>query len=370
MLDWNDVVEDVEACQVERVTRGPVDVDATPSRRLADHTTLRVGGEADRFEVARTDAELVELVREADAEGTPLLVLGGGSNVLVPDEGFRGTVVLVANTGVDGDVSHCGGAVVKVGAGENWDDFVAFAVGQEWSGIESLSGIPGSVGATPIQNVGAYGSEVGEYVYRVRTWDRVADRQRTFMPADCGFGYRTSVFKEHPGRYVVLDVTFQFTLGDLSAPVRYAELARRLGVEVGARVESSTVRDTVLAIRAGKGMVLNDADPDTWSAGSFFTNPILTEDEAARLPDDAPRFPAPGGLVKTSAAWLIQHAGFDKGYGHGNAGLSTKHVLALTNRGGATAGELVALAREVRDGVEQRLGVRLVPEVNLVGLEL
>ncbi|NLE97062.1 MAG: UDP-N-acetylmuramate dehydrogenase [Propionibacterium sp.] len=358
------------ACAVEHVGRAGDDVRAPASTRLADHTTLRVGGEAERFEVARTAEELVELVQEADAAGTPLLILGGGSNVLIPDDGFPGTVVLVANTGVSGDVSTCGGAVVTVGAGENWDDFVAFAVEQEFSGIESLSGIPGSVGATPIQNVGAYGSEIGEYVYRVRTYDRETKAQRTFMPGDCRFEYRNSIFKRNPGRYVVLDVMFQFELGSLSAPVRYGELAKRLGVQVGERVASAVVRDAVLDIRAGKGMVLNDADHDTWSAGSFFTNPILTEEQAAELPADAPRFPAAGGLVKTSAAWLIQHSGFEKGYTRGNAGLSTKHVLALTNRGGARATELVGLARVVRDGVEERMGVRLVPEVNIVGAEL
>lgn len=369
MPGGNDV-EVAVSCSVERVTRAPLDVDRTASTRLADHTTLRVGGEAQRFEVARTADELVALVQEADDAGTPLLVLGGGSNVLVADDGFPGTVVLVANTGVDGDVSDCGGAVVRVGAGENWDDFVAFAIEQGWSGIEALSGIPGSVGATPIQNVGAYGTEIGESVYRVRTWDRATRSQRTFMPGDCGFGYRTSVFKQHPGRYVVLDVMFQFALGDLSAPIRYAELARRLGVQVGERVNSTVVRNTVLEIRAGKGMVLDETDHDTWSAGSFFTNPILTEAEAAELPDDAPRFPAGDGRVKTSAAWLIQHSGFDKGHTRGNAALSGKHVLALTNRGSATARELVDLARVVRDGVEERMGIRLVPEVNIIGLEL
>lgn len=365
-----DIVGAGEACSVEPVTRAPEPVEASPSTRLADHTTLRVGGDAERFEVARSAEELVDLVREADADGTPLLILGGGSNVLVADEGFPGIVVLVANTGVDGDVSNCGGAVVTVGAGENWDKFVAFAVEQEFSGIEALAGIPGSVGATPIQNVGAYGSEIGEYVYRVRTFDRETQSQRTFMPGDCQFAYRNSIFKRNPGRFVVLDVMFQFELGSLSAPIRYGELAKRLDVQVGERVDAATVRETVLAIRAGKGMVLDDTDHDTWSAGSFFTNPILTGEAAAALPDDAPRFPAADGMIKTSAAWLIQHSGFEKGTTRGNAGLSTKHVLALTNRGGASARELVDLAREVRDGVEERMGVRLVPEVNLIGLEL
>ncbi|MHA6525671.1 UDP-N-acetylmuramate dehydrogenase [Tessaracoccus sp. G1721] len=340
------------------------------STRLADHTTLRVGGEARRFEVARTERDLIDVVTDCDERGEPLLVLGGGSNLLVADEGFPGTVVRVALTGLDADVSTCGGAAVRVAAGENWDDVVAYAVEQEWSGLETLSGIPGSVGATPIQNVGAYGSDVSRTITSVRTWDRVERTQRTFPVSDCGFAYRSSRFKREPGRYVVLEVGFQLPLGSLGAPIAYPELAARLGSRQGGRVPARLVRDTVLAIRRGKGMVLDATDHDTWSAGSFFTNPLLTEEEAARLPADAPRFPAEEGRVKTSAAWLIQHAGFAKGHVRGPAALSTKHVLALTNRGDATAADLVALAREVRDGVEKRFGVSLVPEVNLVGVSL
>ena len=279
-------------------------------------------------------------------------------------------MVRVALTGLDADVSTCGGAAVRVAAGENWDDVVAYAVAQEWSGLETLSGIPGSVGATPIQNVGAYGSDVSQTITSVRTWDRVDRTQRTFPVSECGFAYRSSRFKREPGRYVVLEVGFQLPLGSLGAPIAYPELAGRLGTQQGGRVPATLVRDTVLDIRRGKGMVLDAADHDTWSAGSFFTNPLLTVAEAASLPDDAPRFPAEDGRVKTSAAWLIQHAGFAKGHARGPAALSTKHVLALTNRGDATAEDLVALAREVRDGVERRFGVRLVPEVNLVGLSL
>lgn len=357
-------------CSLTTITHARPSPPEATSSRLADNTTLRVGGEARRFVVAHTADELVELVTEADDAGTPVLILGGGSNVLVADEGFDGTVIRVGLTGVEADVSDCGGAVVRVGAGENWDDFVAFAIEQEWSGAEALSGIPGSVGATPIQNVGAYGAEVSELVYRVRTFDRETRQFKTFAAVDCEFTYRDSVFKRNPGRYVVLEVTYQFPLGSLAQPIRYAELAKRLDVQVGERISSEEVREAVLDIRASKGMVLADDDHDTWSAGSFFTNPILTEDEAARLPDDAPRFPAADGKVKTSAAWLIQNSGFEKGFRHGRAALSTKHVLALTNRGDATAAELVALAREVRDGVRERMGITLVPEVNLVGLRL
>lgn len=358
------------ACEVATLTLPQVPRPVDDSLNLADHTTLRVGGPADRIVVARTEAELVGTVSKCDADGVPVLIVGGGSNLLVADEGFRGTVVVVATTGVEADVSYCGGASVKVAAGESWDHFVAVTINQEWSGVAALSGIPGSVGATPIQNVGAYGTEVSSVVTFVRTWDRHDRTQRTFPLVDCGFGYRTSRFKREPGRYIVLEVGYQFHLGNLDAPVAYAELARALGVEVGTRVDAATVREAVLGLRRGKGMVLDPADHDTWSAGSFFTNPVLTSDEAAALPPEAPRFPTVDGRVKTSAAWLIQHAGFDKGHGNGAAALSTRHVLALTNRGGASASDILNLAREVQAGVEARFGVQLVPEVNVVGAQL
>jgi UDP-N-acetylmuramate dehydrogenase len=338
---------------------------------LRDLTTLRVGGPADDLVTAGTEAELVEAVSRADADGTPLLVLAGGSNVVVSDEGFRGTVVLVATRGVDEATDACSGATVTVAAGEPWDDVVATAVGKGWVGIEALSGIPGSTGATPIQNVGAYGQEVAQTVAQVRTWDREEGRLRTFAAADCGFGYRTSRFKAEPGRYVVLDVTFQLPTGDLGAPVGYAELARTLGIEVGARAPMTEVRDAVLALRRTKGMVLDPADHDTWSAGSFFTNPLVSPGD---LPEGAPAWPQPddpeGSRVKTSAAWLIERAGYAKGYGAGRARLSTKHTLALTNRGDATAADLLALAAEIRDGVRERFGIDLVNEPVLVGCAL
>ena len=359
-----------EACSLERVSVETDGVAVADSPVLAEHTTLRVGGPADRFVVATTERELIDAVTDCDERGEPVLVLGGGSNLLVADEGFRGTVVRVATTGINADVSSCGGAAVRVAAGENWDTFVAHAVEQEWIGVETLSGIPGSVGATPIQNVGAYGSDVSQTITSVRTWDRQERTQRTFPVVDCGFGYRTSRFKREPGRYLVLEVGFQFQLGSLGSPIAYPELANRLGTVPGKRVEAAKVRQAVLEIRRGKGMVLDEADHDSWSAGSFFTNPILDADDAALLPDEAPRFPDAEGRTKTSAAWLIQHAGFAKGHGDGEARLSTKHVLALTNRGAATASDLVALATEVRNGVAERFGIRLVPEVNLIGLEL
>ncbi|WP_028653556.1 UDP-N-acetylmuramate dehydrogenase [Nocardioides halotolerans] len=336
---------------------------------LADHTTLRLGGPASTWVRVTTEQELVEAV--STVEG-PVLVLGRGSNLVVADAGFDGTVVEVATSGVRADVeAHddptCGGAMVTVAAGESWDDLVAAAVERGWVGIEALAGIPGHVGATPIQNVGAYGQEVSQTIAQVRVWDRVLRGVRTFANADCGFGYRTSRFKVDPDRHVVLDVTFQLRQGSLGAPVQYAELARTLGVEQGGRAPLADVRAAVLELRRSKGMVLDADDHDTWSAGSFFTNPVV--DEAA-VPGGAPAWPQPDGRVKTSAAWLIEHAGFSKGYGAGPVGLSTKHTLALTNRGGATTEQLLALAREVRDGVEATHGIRLVNEPVLVGVEL
>lgn len=349
---------------------------------LAAHTTMRVGGPAERMVVVETTDELVDAVREVDDADEPLLVLGGGSNLVLPDGGVAGTVVKVATRGVEVDsADQCGGASVTVAAGEPWDPFVELAVGQGWSGVEALSGIPGSTGATPVQNVGAYGQEVSQTIARVRVWDRLEGRVRTMSSHDCRFTYRHSLFKG-TDRYVVLDVMFQLVLGDLSAPVRYGDLATQLGVEVGERVPLADARAAVLAQRRRRGMVLDAADHDTWSCGSFFTNPVLSEAEADelarrvadRLGADAPappRFAEPGGGVKTSAAWLIERAGFGKGYGMpGPAALSTKHTLAVTNRGSARAADVVALARTVRDGVRDAFGVTLVNEPVLVGQSL
>ena len=338
--------------------------------RLADLTTLRLGGPARELVHATTEQLLVEAVRDADESAVPLLLLAGGSNLVVSDDGFDGRVVRIETAGVEADEDLCGGAMVTVAAGEPWDPFVAQAVDRGWVGVEALSGVPGSVGATPVQNVGAYGQEVAQTLASVRCWDRSEGRVRTFAASECGFGYRTSRFKRDPDRFVVLTVTFQFRLGDLSAPVAYVELARVLGVSVGARVPMSDVRQAVLGLRAGKGMVLDAADHDTWSAGSFFTNPVLDPDAATGLPPEAPRWPMPDGVVKTSAAWLIEHAGFGKGYGNDQVALSGKHTLALTNRGGATTADLLDLAAQVQQGVLERYGVRLVNEPVLVGCEL
>jgi UDP-N-acetylmuramate dehydrogenase len=337
---------------------------------LADLTTLRLGGPARAFVEATTSDELVAAVRAADEASEPLLLVAGGSNLVVADEGFDGTVVRIATGGVSVEQDACSGATVTVAAGESWDDLVARAVEHGWGGIEALSGIPGSVGATPVQNVGAYGQEVAETIASVRCWDRAEKAVRTIAAADCGFGYRTSRFKRDPARYVVLEVTFQFRLGDLGAPVRYAELARTLGVEPDGRAPLTRVRETVLGLRRGKGMVLDPADHDTWSAGSFFTNPVLPAADAARLPEDAPRWELPDGSFKTSAAWLIERAGFAKGHGNERTSLSTKHTLALTNRGAATTADLLALAAEVQAGVLTAFGVWLENEPVLVGCAL
>ena len=346
---------------------------------LATLTTMRVGGPAARLVTVTTTDELVDAVREVDDADEPLLVVGGGSNLIVADEGFEGTVVHVATTGVTPEsADFCAGALVRVAAGEGWDSLVEHAVTQGWAGVEGLSGIPGRTGATPIQNVGAYGQDVSQTIWSVRTWDRRDQAVRTFANGDCGFGYRHSRFKG-TDRFVVLDVVFQFEIADLSRPVAYAALADGLGVPLGTRVPLADARAAVLEQRRSRGMVLDDDDHDTWSCGSFFTNPILRPREfdalvervGDRLGPEAPtppRFAESDGRFKTSAAWLIDKAGFTKGHGlPGPAALSTKHTLAVTNRGDATTSDVLALAREVRDGVEEAFGVRLVNEPVLVG---
>jgi len=349
---------------------------------LAPLTTMRVGGPAARLVTAETTDEVVDAVREVDDADEPLLVVTGGSNVVIADEGFPGTVVRVATQGVTVESADlCGGVMVRVAAGVVWDELVARSVAEGWSGIEALSGIPGGTGATPVQNVGAYGQEVAQTIASVRVWDREQQAVRTFANLDCAFTYRHSIFKASP-RYVVLDVLFQLIPGDLSQPVAYADLARQLGVATGDRVPLPEAREAVLAQRRSRGMVLDADDHDTWSCGSFFTNPILSADRFAELerraaerlgPDGPtpPRFADPDGNVKTSAAWLIDRAGFGKGFGlPGPAALSTKHTLAVTNRGGATARDVAELARQVRDGVREAFGVTLVNEPVFVGHEL
>jgi UDP-N-acetylmuramate dehydrogenase len=346
-------------------------------------TTMRVGGPARRLVTAATTDDLVDTIREVDDADEPLLVVAGGSNLVVSDQGFAGSVVLVATSGVVVESADSGAVIVRVAAGEVWDDVVAEAVAQGWSGIEALSGIPGRAGATPIQNVGAYGQEVAQTISSVRVWDRREQQVRTFANPDCRFTYRHSLFKAEP-RYVVLDVVFQLQVTPLSGPVDRGDLARALGVGQGQRVPLADARAAVLAQRRSRGMVLDGADHDTWSCGSFFTNPIMSTGSYAALQArvqarlgshggtaQLPRFDAPNGQVKTSAAWLIDQAGFAKGYRMpGPAALSTKHCLAVTNRGSATAADVVALAREIRDGVHDTFAVSLVNEPVLVGIWL
>ena len=332
--------------------------------RLADHTTLRLGGPARRLVRAETDAELIEAVLATDDAEEPLLVLGGGSNLVVPDAGFDGVVVQVATRGM-----RRSDELVTVAAGEVWDDTVASLVADGYAGVEALSGIPGLVGATPIQNVGAYGQEVAQTVVSVLVLDRLTRDVEQVPAVDCRFTYRHSAFKGDDRR-VVLAVKFRLAARTTGEPVRYAALAAHLGVDVGTAVPAVEVRAAVLDLRRSKGMVLDPNDHDTWSAGSFFTNPHLDAADAARLPADLPRWPDSDGRVKVSAAWLIERAGFRPGYGVGRAQVSTKHTLALTNRGGATTEELLALAREIRDGVREKFSVTLVNEPVLLGTTL
>ena len=340
------------------------------SELLANHTSLRIGGPAKKFVRATTEEELVNAVKDADAAGEPVLIIGGGSNVLVADAGFDGTVIHVETKGNSYHVDACSGGMITVSAGENWDGFVAWILDKGFAGLETMSGIPGTVGGAPIQNIGAYGHEVAEVIARVRTWDRQEGVYKTFSNTECEFSYRSSVFKKNPGRYVIIDVTFQLRNGEMSLPIKYKELASYLGVELESRVLTSDVRKAVLALRAAKGMLLDKDDHDTWSAGSFFVNPVLSSADAEKLPADAPRWVQEDGRVKTSAAWLMENAGIKKGLTHNGAGVSKKHVLALVNNGSATASDIAELAREVIQIVKSVFGITLEPEVRLVDLSL
>ena len=352
--------------------------------KLADYTTVGLGGPARGFVRAGTEEELIEAVRAADASGEPVLILGGGSNLVVADEGFDGTVIQVATRGVSrgaGPGPGMGMGTMTVAAGEEWDAVVARTVAEGLAGVECLSGIPGLAGATPIQNVGAYGQEVSQTITRVRVYDRKTSEVLDIPNEQCGFGYRTSRFRG-TDQFVVLSVTFGLAVQIRSVPVRYPELAAALGVSPGDQVESSEARSAVIELRQRKGMVINPADPDTRNSGSFFVNPVLDADAMAFVEAAArarcgpgtrvPRFAAKEeGLVKVPAAWLIERAGFGKGYNPGDgARISSKHTLALVNSGSASTAGLMALAREIRDGVRDIFGVSLTPEPVLVGVTL
>ena len=334
---------------------------------LANFTTLGVGGPAAEIVKVKTEEELIAAVKAGDASKTPLLILGGGSNVLISDSGFAGTVIKVETTGNSFEIDACSGGTLTVSAGTDWDEFVAFTIEKGLANLESLSGIPGTVGGAPIQNIGAYGHEVSEVIARVRTFDRKAQAVKTFTASQCEFGYRNSIFKTEANRYVILDVTFQLRIGEASLPIGYVELAKELGVEIGARVAITKVRDAVLKLRSAKGMLIGEGIK---SAGSFFMNPVLEKSIAEKLPSDAPRWPMSDGRVKTSAAWLMEHAGVSKGDQLAGAQISPKHVLALSNAGDATAKDLIALAKSAQEKVRAKFGITLQTEVQLVGLSL
>lgn len=386
----------------------------TTSRRLADHTTTGVGGAARNWVRAETEAQAVRAITAADAAGETLFVLGGGSNTLMADAGFDGTVVQMAFTGIevlsgDADAGAEGTAVVvRIAAGHVWDDAVAWSVQHELAGIEALSGIPGSAGATPVQNVGAYGADISQVLRSVRALDRESGQVVELGAEDLRFGYRDSIIKRSmtadgapSPRWIVLSIDLELLRAahgaEATAPVRYGQLAKALDVEEGTHAPLATVRENVLALRGSKGMVFDPADRDTWSTGSYFTNPIVPASVRARLPEGAPAFGvghAEDGteLVKLSAAWLIDHAGFKKGFGlpdvvpgegevdgrgadgrglaGGRASLSTKHTLAITNRGDASTEDILTIARTVRDGVKERFGVELHAEPMIIGTSL
>ena len=335
---------------------------------LSKYTSLRVGGPASKIVQVSTEAQIIAAIEEAG--DTPILIMGGGTNVLIADKGFEGTVIRISNNSVQAEVDACSGATLTIGAGEDWDTFVQTTINSGFAGLETLSGIPGTVGAAPIQNIGAYGHEVSEFITRVRTYDRELKEIYTFTNSQCEFTYRNSYFKAHPGRYVVLEVQFQLRIGEFSDPITYLELSKKLGIEPGDKAPVAATRAAVLDLRASKGMLLSPDDHDSWSAGSFFTNPIISQQAADALPDAAPKWPLNDGRVKISAAWLIENAGMHKGDEVGGARISTKHVLALTNSGDATAADIAELAKRARDQVREIFGINLEAEVNLVGIEI
>lgn len=334
--------------------------------QLSDLTTIRVGGPARRFELATDTADLVELIRDADRRGEPVLVIGGGSNIVVGDQGFDGLVAKAGTGGLD-----IVGTSVRAEAGVEWDTVVAAALEAGLAGIEALSGIPGSVAGTPVQNVGAYGALTSDVLSALTVYDRTTGEIEEWGPERCGFGrHRDSVFK-HTDRFLVLDVTYTLTKSTTSSRVRYQRLADRLGVALGEPAGTSEVRSAVLELRGESGMLLDAEDPDTCSVGSFFVHPVVRDVPAAA--SESPQFPDPDG-IKLSAGWLIDHAGFKPGYGldwgRGTVALSSKHALAITNRGRATAAEVMKFAAHIRAGVERRYGIRLRPECDLVNCEL
>jgi len=345
---------------------------------LSGLTTLELGGPARALVEIEREGDLVEALRWAGAEGLPAIVLGGGSNVVVADDGYPGLVVRMATRGVDArrDADETS-VLVTAAAGEVWDDFVAGAVEERWGGLECMSGIPGTVGATPIQNVGAYGQEVGDVVVSARVLDRGTFGIRELSGEECGFGYRDSVFRRASQRFVVLAVTYRLR-PHAPGTVRYSELARHLGPG-SAAPSLAAVREAVIELRRSKSMVLEPSDPNRRSVGSFFVNPLVTREAAGRVvsracelgdavaPENVPAHEVGGGMVKLPAAWLVEHAGFPTGTRRGPVGVSSRHSLALVHHGGGTSAALISLAREIRGAVAERYGVQLEPEPVFVG---
>ncbi|HEX8616950.1 MAG TPA: UDP-N-acetylmuramate dehydrogenase [Thermoanaerobaculia bacterium] len=338
---------------------------------LAPLTTIGIGGPARFFFRATTVDELRDALRWARDNDTRVFILGGGSNLLISDAGFDGLVIQLDLRGITVESEDAESVMVKAAAGEPWEPFVAYTVENGWAGVECLSGIPGSTGATPIQNVGAYGQDVSETIVRVETFDRNIGIVVWFTNWECRFGYRSSLFKNYErDRYVVLSVTFRLRRNGRAA-VKYPELQKFINERGVSLDDLAGVRESVIAIRKRKGMVLDANDPDTRSDGSFFMNPVLTlaqYDEFARRAPEAPHFPS-GDEVKLSAAWLIEHAGFTKGFTHGNVGLSSKHSLAVVNRGGGTAAEVVELVQMIQAAVRETFGVEIHPEPNFIGFD-
>ncbi|SDJ40950.1 UDP-N-acetylmuramate dehydrogenase [Frankineae bacterium MT45] len=333
---------------------------------FAELTTMRVGGASRDFALATETSELVELVRRADAEGQPLLVMGGGSNLVVGDEGWDGLTVKIATQGID-----ISGTTVRADAGVNWDELVALTVADGLSGLEALSGVPGSVGGTPVQNVGAFGAHTSDVLKSVTLFDRESGEVNEWGAERCGFGsHRQSTFK-NTDRYVLLSVTYELRRSRQSAPMTFAEVTRRLGIEIGGTADPVDVREVVLSQRRHRGSIYDPADNDTWGVGSFFLNPVLRD--VPPQADGSPRFPDPKG-TKVPAGWLIERAGFAPGYGEewgrGSVRLSTKHALVITNRGDATTAEVMDFAGHIRDGVWERFNILLTPECNLVNCAL
>ena len=372
-------------------------------RPLSELTTLRAGGAPARMLEASTRDELIAAMTQICADGEPWLVVGGGSNLLLGDDEFEGTVVLVRNRGIERVPAERDGVVrLRIQAGHDWDDLVAYTVAEGLRGIEAMSGIPGTAGAAPIQNIGAYGQEIIETLVEVELLDEATGELETVSAAELELGFRTSVLKAHYGvgarrSGVIVSITLELTdVGHGAIPVRGAQLRQALGLTADAEVSLEWIRETVRTTRARKGMVLDENDPDTFSAGSFFQNAVVSASFARTLPDACPRWPLSvevdsvqviplesyDGLVvppastqpdvKVSAAWLIENAGLRKGFKlpRSRAALSTKHALALTNRGGATAGELAELARYIQQRVQSEYGLLLQPEPVLIGVDL